>query len=323
MMTEAAIRSNNDILLDSTKKEEQNNNANFIMDKDTLITHGSAITVRSQSSSSLADKSAYYSDDAESSHDSIDTIATNEDNNKKSEKDVMETDISSTRRRRALTVTQNSRANINNNQETKETEEHVKTENKPSGESFSTNITNTNTTAVDSNKNENEIQDHIQELQQSTSLIGNQNDSDSDSYIGDNDDDDDEDPSGTSRRHQRIESHRSTMSSIHSFASSSSNYDLLLARLGSKDGSSSTLNTVSNTGGPQEIRTSFERVYNEAVCKGEEEDIDWGKCNGTLKKKRRVKLFGIYLLTYFPLFHKIRILVKSDFGLQWRCQVRT
>lgn len=303
-MTEAAIRSNNDILLDSTKKEEQNNNTSFIMDKDTLITHGSAITVRSQSSSSLADKSAYYSDDAESSHDSIDTIATNEDNNnsnnKKSEKDVIETDISNggggTRRRRALTVTQNSRANINNREE-KETEENAETENKPSGESFST--TTTNTTAVDNNQalhKNNEIQDHIQELQQSTSLIGNQNDSDSDSYIGDDDDED----SGERRRHQRIESHRSTISSIHSFASSSSNYDLLLARLGSKDGSSSTLNTISNTGGPQEIRTSFERVYNEAVCKGEEEDIDWefwskviSDFNGVAKSEPKILSYHI------------------------------
>lgn len=264
-MTEAAIRSDNDIILDS-KREEANNN-NFIMDKDTLITHGSAITVRSQSSSSLADKSAYYSDDAESSHDSIDTIATNEDK-QQGEKDVIETNISNGRRRRALTVTQNSRVNMNN-QDEKETEE---SENKHSGESFSTTLTD-NTTSITDNaaqNNKNDVQDHIQELQQSTSLIGNQNDSDSDSYI-----DDDEDPS--QRRHQRIESHRSTISSIHSFASSSSNYDLLLARLGSKDGSSSTLNTISNTSGQQEIKHSFERVYNEAVCKGEEEDIDWGK----------------------------------------------
>lgn len=239
MMTE----DNNSVIIDTGVKNETETTDNFIMDKDTVITHGSAITVRSQSSSSLADN---YSDDAESSHDSIDTIATNE-----IEKDVIETGISQGRRRRALTVTQNPRVNLDS---------------------------------------ATEIQDHIQELQQSTSLIGDQDDSDSDSNI-------EEDEDLTKRKHKRHESHRSTMSSIHSFVSSASNYDLLLARLGSKDASSTTLNKSSmDDGPPQEIRTSFERVYNEAVCKGEEEDIDWGKAFFMLKQGNFVLTLTLFFL---------------------------
>lgn len=247
------------------------NESEFIMDKDTVITHESAITVRSRSSSSIADKSAsYYSDDAESSHDSFDTIATSKSDEKsQNEKDVIETNISGNngagggggRRRRALTVTQNSREIINNQQEDGEVEEEEEEEEEK--------ITTTTTDIKDQSiTTETTNYDHIQELQQSTSLLGNQDYSDSDSI----EDDDD----FTSRRHKRHESHRSTISSIYSVTSSASNYDLLLARLGSKD-TSSSLDTINNTTAQQEIRTSFERVYNEAVNKGEDEDIDWGK----------------------------------------------
>ncbi|KAG2201062.1 hypothetical protein INT47_010814 [Mucor saturninus] len=243
MMTE-----DNSVIIDTPEavvvKSESKNSDSFIMDKDTVITHGSAITVRSQSSSSLADN---YSDDADSSHDSIDTIATNE-----IEKDVIETGISQGRRRRALTVTQNPRVNLDS------------------------------ATA--------DIGDHIQELQQSTSLIGDQEDSDSDQSHYEDDD-------TSVRKHKRHESHRSTMSSIHSFVSSASNYDLLLARLGSKDAS---VTPKEDTGPPQEIRTSFERVYNEAVCKGEEEDIDWefwskviSDFNGVAKSEPKILSYHI------------------------------
>ncbi|GAA5815319.1 hypothetical protein MFLAVUS_008825 [Mucor flavus] len=188
--------------VNETKKD------NFILDKDTVITNGSAITVRSQSSSSLADKSGYDTDDAESSHDSFDTIATTNENEK-------ETETNGVRRRRALTVTQNSRVEINT-----------------------------------INHND----DHIQELQQSTSLIvGNQDYSDSDSFI------DEDEGEGTHKRH---ESHRSTMSSIHSFVSSASNYDLLLARLGSKDASTTSLNIDH----AKDTSHSFEKIFNNGTA---------------------------------------------------------
>lgn len=213
--------------VNETKKD------NFILDKDTVITNGSAITVRSQSSSSLADKSGYDTDDAESSHDSFDTIATTNENEK-------ETETNGVRRRRALTVTQNPRVE--------------------------TNTINHN-------------DDHIQELQQSTSLIvGNQDYSDSDSFI------DEDEGEGTHKRH---ESHRSTMSSIHSFVSSASNYDLLLARLGSKDASTTSLNIDH----AKDTSHSFEKIFNNGTATTAtveqqqkdddsddllEEEIDWG-----------------------------------------------
>ncbi|KAI9365901.1 hypothetical protein BD770DRAFT_81671 [Pilaira anomala] len=205
----------------------------FLLDKDTVITNGSAITVRSQSSSSLADKSGYNTeDDAESSHDSFDTIATTNEN----EKEVESTTVG--RRRRALTVTQNPRV-------------------------------------VEMNSNNyHHDDDHIQELQQSTSLIvGNQDYSDSDSLLEDE-----------IRTHKRNESHRSTMSSIHSFVSSASNYDLLLARLGSKDASTTSLTTIPKQSN-EELDYDQEVIVAPAVVMDEneqeddekEEEIDWGK----------------------------------------------
>lgn len=232
MMTEIA-----EVITPVNEKKSED----FILDKDTVITNGSAITVRSQSSSSLADKSGYDTeDDAESSHDSFDTIATTNEN----EKVVESTAVG--RRRRALTVTQNPRVvemSSNNN-----------------------------------NNNYHHDDDHIQELQQSTSLIvGNQDYSDSDSLLEDE-----------IRTHKRNESHRSTMSSIHSFVSSASNYDLLLARLGSKDASTTSLTTI-----PKQSNEEFDYHQEEgqdvvpvpAVVMDEneqeddekEEEIDWGK----------------------------------------------
>jgi uncharacterized Zn finger protein len=112
---------------------------------------------------------------------------------------------------------------------------------------------------------EEEVQKQIQDLQI------NKNDStikeEDEEEVINNDDDEEIEDDMVERHH-----HRSTISSIHSFASSA-NYDLLLARLGSKDSS-----VTSET---NEIKTSFERVYNEAhepheKEEQEQEEIDWG-----------------------------------------------
>lgn len=214
----------------------------------TLITDGSAITIHSNHSS-IADADA-YSDDAD--YDSLDTIAEQQQQN---EKDVIATSIptSNQRRRRALTVTQNNRPGDKNENEPVTTNNEKKLgQEQPDA---------TVTEAFDDMN----LQDQIHELDDS--LI------DSNHNLSDSDYDDDDDLVSGHKRHQ---SHRSTMSSIHSYVSSASNYDLLLARLGSKDTNSSTSASTLDTP-TQEIRNSFDRVYNDAVCKGEEDEIDWGK----------------------------------------------
>lgn len=195
------------------------------MDKDTVLTNESAITIRSNPSSLLD------SDDAESSHDSIDTIATTE---QKTEKDMIATSIPT--RRRAFTVTQSNHDPDN-----------IKT---ISGEE--------NMDMVD-------IHGQIHELEPSIQS----------SHNNDSDPEHDDDVQENLNKHSRDESHRSTMSSIHSFVSSASNYDLLLARLGSKD--TPTTSSTSLDTPTQEIRNSFERVKSDAVDNGEEDEIDWGK----------------------------------------------
>lgn len=222
-------------------KEQQQDNA--------LITDGSIITIRSNHSS-IADA---YSDDAD--YDSLDTIAEQQQQN---EKDVIATSIpianQQQRRRRALTVTQNNRPGDKdedkpvaiNNESTKSGEEQP-------------------TATVARAFDDMNLQDQIHELDD-TLIDGNH-------HLSDSDYDDDDDLVSGHKRHQ---SHRSTMSSIHSYVSSASNYDLLLARLGSKDTTSSTSTSTLDTP-TQEIRNSFDRVYNDAVCKGEEDEIDWGK----------------------------------------------
>ncbi|KAG0163626.1 GTPase-activating protein [Apophysomyces sp. BC1034] len=77
------------------------------------------------------------------------------------------------------------------------------------------------------------------------------------------DGDSDSDSETTGVRRQRNQSHRSTVSSVSSFVSSASNYDLLLARLGPPD----TQHT--------EAQPSLECIPNEPVHKGEEDEIDW------------------------------------------------
>lgn len=235
-MTETAIQNH---VTDNNKED------------DTLITDGSAITIRSNHSS-IADA---YSDDAD--YDSLDTIA--EQQQQQNEKDVIVTSIptSNQRRRRALTVTQNNRPGGKNDDESVATNSKKKVgEEQPDA---------TATEAFDDMN----LQDQIHELDDSL-IDGNHDLSDSD-Y-----DDDDDDDGDLVSGHKRNQSHRSTMSSIHSYVSSASNYDLLLARLGSKDTNSSTSANTLDTP-TQEIRNSFDRVYNDAVCKGEEDEIDWGK----------------------------------------------
>lgn len=222
-MTDIAIHNNN---MEKRKS--------FIMDKDTVISNGSAITIRSNQSSLLD------SDDAESSHDSIDTIATTE---QQTEKDVLATSIPT--RRRAFTVTQTNHNPIN------------ETTPAPAAVAIASNISG------EKNMDMVDIHGQIHELEESLIKSNHNNDSDSDS---------EEDP----KQHKRHESHRSTMSSIHSFVSSASNYDLLLARLGSKDALPTT-STGTLDAPTQEIRSSFERVKNDAVDNGEEDEIDWGK----------------------------------------------
>ncbi|KAF1797508.1 rab-GTPase-TBC domain-containing protein [Mucor lusitanicus] len=238
-MTDTAIQHQHDQL-----KEQQQDNA--------LITDGSIITIRSNHSS-IADA---YSDDAD--YDSLDTIAEQQQQN---EKDVIATSIPTAnqqqqqRRRRALTVTQNNRPG-----DTDEAKP-VATNNESTQSGEGQQPTATVTEAFDDLN----LHDQIHELDD-TIIDGNQHLSDSD-Y----DDDDDDDLVSGHKRHQ---SHRSTMSSIHSYVSSASNYDLLLARLGSKDTTSSTSTSTLDTP-TQEIRNSFDRVYNDAVSKGEEDEIDW------------------------------------------------
>jgi hypothetical protein len=228
-------------------------NKSFIMDKDTVITNGSAITIRSNQSSLLD------SDDGESSHDSIDTIATIEH---PTEKDVLATSIPT--RRRALTVTQ-----------TNHTDSKI-TPITATAAADAANAADTADTAIVANASGEENMDmmdihgQIHELQESLIKSNHNNDSDSEEQ---------EDP----KQHKRLQSHRSTMSSIHSFVSSASNYDLLLARLGSKDASPTIATTTLDTP-TQEIRNSFERVKSDAVDSGQEDEIDWGK------KKKNYKI---------------------------------
>jgi hypothetical protein len=211
------------------------------------VSNESDVTVRSRSSSSLADKSTYYSDDTES-HQSMDTIATEKsrENHHQQNDDNDENDEKSSangQRKRGLTVTQQT---LDSNEQS--TEKEFQTEGVLVSGEYASNKDITNDMV--------DVYDQIQELQRDSDDY-----SDSESYT--------DDMMGTHRRHQ---SHRSTISSIHSVISSASNYDLLLARLGSKDSFSTLPDTQVN-----EIKTSFERVYSEAVTNGDEEEIDWGE----------------------------------------------
>jgi hypothetical protein len=248
-MTESDISNTNNSDLKETKTsadtaksiKKSNNNS---------VSNESDVTVRSRSSSSLADKSIYYSDDTES-HQSMDTIATeksrenhhqqNDDNDENDEND--EKSSANGQRKRGLTVTQQT---LDSNEQS--TEKEFQTEGVLASGEYASNKDITNDIV--------DVYDQIQELQRDSDGY-----SDSESYT--------DDMMGTHRRHQ---SHRSTISSIHSVMSSASNYDLLLARLGSKDSFSTLPDTQVN-----EIKTSFERVYSEAVTNGDEEEIDWGE----------------------------------------------
>lgn len=295
-MTDTAIQHQHDQL-----KEQQQDNA--------LITDGSIITIRSNHSS-IADA---YSDDAD--YDSLDTIAEQQQQN---EKDVIATSIPTAnqqqqqRRRRALTVTQNNRPG-----DTDEAKP-VATNNESTQSGEGQQPTATVTEAFDDLN----LHDQIHELDD-TIIDGNQHLSDSD-Y----DDDDDDDLVSGHKRHQ---SHRSTMSSIHSYVSSASNYDLLLARLGSKDTTSSTSTSTLDTP-TQEIRNSFDRVYNDAVSKGEEDEIDWGKAyiacklhcesNTHLVSSPSLPL-ALLVFDCSLSLQQNRILVKGHLGFQQCGQVRT
>lgn len=71
------------------------------------------------------------------------------------------------------------------------------------------------------------------------------------------------------RYHTRNQSYRSTMSSIHSYMSSASNYDLLLARLDNNNNNAAFYNNST-----EELRKSFEKD-------NLSEEIDWGKSDTT------------------------------------------
>ncbi|KAI8885672.1 RabGAP/TBC [Backusella circina FSU 941] len=243
------------------------------MSQNNNVSNESGVTIRSRSSSSIADKST-YSDDTES-HQSVDTIATEkskENNQQQQQNDSNhsnDTDFKSStngQRKRGLTVTQQT---LDNNEQN--TEKEFKTEGVLTSGEYASNKDITNDMV--------DVYDQIQELQRDEDGY-----SDSESYT--------DDMMGAHRRHQ---SHRSTMSSIHSFVSSASNYDLLLARLGSKDSVSALPDTQIN-----EIKTSFERVYSEAVTNGDEEEIDWefwskviSDFNGVAKSQPKVLSYHI------------------------------
>ncbi|OBZ83635.1 GTPase-activating protein GYP5 [Choanephora cucurbitarum] len=114
-----------------------------------------------------------------------------------------------------------------------------------------------------------DIKEQIHEFMEEGASI-----SDSDSYLSNDDEQ-------TTTRHKRNQSHRSTISSIHSYVSSASNYDLLLARLGGVN--HDQIDTTKENGTTElafdtpseEIRKSFDRIHHDAVTKGEDEEIDW------------------------------------------------
>lgn len=100
------------------------------------------------------------------------------------------------------------------------------------------------------------IHDQIHELEDQAH---NSDVSDSDSFHSD----------GEAKQRRRHESHRSTISSIHSFASSASNYDLLLARLGSKDSPVSSAHS--------EQLNELTTITGENDDDIEQDEIDWGR----------------------------------------------
>ncbi|KAI8366043.1 rab-GTPase-TBC domain-containing protein [Radiomyces spectabilis] len=236
--------------------------SNEYLNNDTATYH-SSVASRSHSSSSCTDDF----DDAQSTASGLtaDTAATEEDpHNFK----VIEPNSSQTttapgkpikRRSRACTITQkNCPSDTYDKEEKSEAKESVlhPSGEAPTGKSVTTcwQIDNDDDTTNELPPNVlvDDIHDQIHELQTSCHAV---TDSDSDT-----------DAEFTRRRH---ESHRSTMSSAQSFTSTASNYDLLLARLCQPEPVMTTENQV------DEIRTSFERAYNEAVRTGGEDEIDW------------------------------------------------
>lgn len=142
------------------------------------------------------------------------------------QQEVVQTKIA-TRRGRSATITGNNKPQVTLNKEIVQEEPIVEGVEEDKGDAK-------------------ELVDSLQQIDEESQTRG----SDSEKSIEDD------------RNHTRHESHRSTMSSIHSYVSSS-NYDLLLARL---DNNSSTAFTNNST---EDLRKSLEK---DPLT----EDVDWG-----------------------------------------------
>ncbi|KAI8967703.1 rab-GTPase-TBC domain-containing protein [Mycotypha africana] len=236
------------VILDN-KEQQQQHESGFLLEKDTVITNESVITLRSSHSGA----SSRYSDDAESTdHDSFDTIAATEEYSSTTKDPV------SRRRDRALTVTQESQQQQQQSdtiqKELHDLETMAATEAASIVPSSSSSMLND-----DDGRDINHLED------------------DHHSDISSSDYDNDDVPR-TNRRH---EGHRSTMSSIHSFVSSASNYDLLLARLGSRDNATSLSNdNNSSTDTVDKVMVASKMDDKDAATSSidsiaDEDEIDW------------------------------------------------